>query len=47
MLATHSASILSNIHTNYKVKKYPDLAHDVNEAVEHDVAIFLANIFNK
>ena len=45
--AAHCAGILSNIHNNYRVKQYKDLGHEVNDAVQLDLALFISNIISK
>ena len=44
-LPTVPASSRTSIAT-YRVKQYRDLGHEVNDAVEHDLALFIMNILN-
>jgi hypothetical protein len=46
-LALQGNEVLSNIHSDYILKKYKAMGHKVNTEVEHDVAIFLVKIFGE
>ena len=43
--ASHGNEVLSNIHSDYILKKYKAMGHKVNQDVEHDVAIFAGKDF--
>ena len=43
----HYVGILSNIHSDYRVRQYRDLGHEVNDAVQHDLALFISKIVSK
>ena len=45
--ASHGKEVLSNIHSNYMLKRYKGMGHKVNVEVEHDVAMFLVKIFKE
>jgi len=45
--AQYSFDVLSKLCSNVKLKKYQGLGHDINEALQHDLEIYISQIFNK
>ena len=42
--AAHCAGVLASLDSDCRVKRYPELGHEVNTAVQHDLQLWLAAI---